>query len=115
MKKIISVMLVLAALMFMTSCAGAGKVNKDFDELYKKVCSADEALALAREKGALVIEERGVTSGKDSWDDFLKTASAGKAASILCAKYYTLDKDHMSEELYEQEKDQYPCLYFYLV
>ncbi|MBO4460133.1 MAG: hypothetical protein J5778_05685 [Clostridiales bacterium] len=115
MRKIISVMLVIASLMFMTSCAGAGKMNKDIEDLYKKVCPADEALELAREKGAVVIEDRGVTSGKDSWNDFLKTASAGKTASVIIAKYYTLDKDHVSEELYEQEKDQYPCLYFYLV
>ena len=34
---------------------------------------------------------------------------------MLVAKYYTLDEDRVSSELYASEKDDYPVLYFSLV
>ena len=34
---------------------------------------------------------------------------------VLCAHYYVLDKERMSAELYAEEKDKYPKLFFYLV
>ena len=92
----------------------AGEENSN-EALFQTVCSADEALELAKNAGAVVFERQGCTSGKDVWDTFYHDASDGSAASVLCAHYYVLEKEHMSEELYEQEKDKYPKLFFYLV
>lgn len=118
MRKIKALLLVLSALLILTSCAGikdgSGK-QADMDKIFNTVCSADEALALAKSSGVVVIEERGCTSGKEIWNDFYKKASEGKPASVLCAHYYILDKDYVSEELYEQEKDLYPRLFFYML
>ena len=80
-----------------------------------QVCPADEALAWSKENEATVFEGMTCTSGKEVWDTFYETVTAGKPASVLCAHYYTLDPEHVSPELYAQEKDSYPRLYFYLV
>lgn len=112
MRKIAAVSAIILSLITMTSCAGS---NKKIEDTFSTVCSADEALALAKSSGAVVFEFQGCTSGQDVWDAFYKDVSAGKAASVLCARYYTLDKEGVSEELYEQEKDQYPQLYFNLL
>lgn len=115
MRKTAVVLLALSMLMMMASCAGSAGTDKDIEKVFSTVCSADEALALAKSSDVVVIEEQGCTSGQKVWDSFYKDISAGKAASVLVADYYTLDNVNMSEELYEQEKDQYPQLYFCLV
>lgn len=84
-------------------------------ELFDKVCPAGEALELCKNDDVVVIEDMRCTSGREVWDAFYRTTQAGKKASVLCAHYYTIDKEHMSEELYEEEKDKYPALYFMLV
>ena len=120
MRKIIAVLLLICMLTTLAACAGkrtgtSSEEKAKMEELFTKVCTADEALKLSKESDVVVIEDLCCTSGKAVWDDFYKSVSAGKPASVLCAHYYTLDKDHMSEELYEQEKDDYPCLYFTLL
>ena len=88
----------------------------EFDEaLYQTVCSADDALKLSKGSDVVVIEDMGCTSGQEVWDAFYKDTSAGKPSSVLCANYYVLDPEHMSEELYEEEKDEYPQLFFTLI
>ena len=122
MRKIIAVLLLICALATLASCASK-KANADIsqenkkkmEELFQKNCSADEALKLAKESGAVVIEDLICTSGKNTWESFFRTVSDGNSASVLCAHYYTIDKDHMSPELYEEEKDGYPCLFFTLL
>ena len=107
-------LLVLLAGVF-TGC-GAKKTEITADvSLFDVVCSADEALERAKAGGAVVMEKLKVTSGKEVWDAFYSAVSAGKSASVLCASYYTLDPAHVSPELYEQEKDQYPRLFFSLL
>lgn len=46
------------------------------------------------------------------WDAFCRAVDSGEAASVLCAHYYTLDREHVSEEYYEEEKEHYPQLFF---
>ncbi len=89
----------------------------DIDNLFSKVCPADEALKAAKEKGIVVIEDAiTCVSGKETMESFYATVSEGNAASILIAQYYgPLKKSQVSNELYEQEKDNYPVLYFYMV
>ena len=125
MKKFIAAMVLLLCIPVLCSCSadsrqygiltgGRNSMQTDFS-LFDKVCSADEALALAKENGVVVFDGMKLISGGEVWDDFYAKASGGKRASVLCAHYYTLDKEHVSEELYEEEKDQYPQLYFYLL
>ena len=87
----------------------------DPESIFQTVCSADDALALARRSNVPVFEQRGCTSGKEVWDGFYQAVSRGESAQVLCASYYTLDPAHVSPELYEQEKDQYPRLFFSLL
>lgn len=127
MKKIITVLLVAISITMTTSCTGKGKESQmtnsslsifqaQADEsLFQKVCSADEALAEAKNSNTVVFETHGCSSGKKDWKNFYDAVTAGKPASVLCANYYVLDRAHVSNELYEQEKDNYPVLYFELI
>ena len=113
MKRIIALIIIALAVMMLASCIKKEKGGSG--DLFNKVLSADEALAEAKKTDTVVFEDSGVTSGKDVWESFCKKASKGETASVLCAHYYTLDEQNISEELYEQEKDEYPVLYFYLI
>ena len=122
MRKIIAILLLSCTLLLLCSCAQksanadtSGKDGMKMEELFQKKCSAEEALELSRKSDTVVLEDLTCTSGKEVWDAFYKSASSGKPASVLCAFYYTLDKEGVSEELYEQEKDLYPQLFFMLV
>ena len=113
MKKIITLIIIALAVMMLASCLKKEKGGSG--DLFNKILSADEALAEAKKTDTVVFEDTEITSGKDVWESFCKKASKGKTASVLCAHYYTLDEQNISEELYEQEKDEYPVLYFYLI
>ena len=113
---------VLAALLI--SCAHTGKPDdtpegaqsaRSSNALFETVCSADEALSLARDADAVIFETQGCTSGNEIWEAFYQEVLRKQPATVLCAHYYVLDRAHMSEELYESEKDQYPKLFFYLL
>ncbi len=114
--KRLAILLLAAVLAFpLASCAKREPEALRIEDLFETVCPADEALALSRKANAVVLETRGCTSGKDVWDAFYQTAQSGAPASVLCAHYLTLDPAHMSEELYEREKDKYPRMQFYQV
>ena len=103
-----------AALLLLSFCgrkADLPAAESPADSLFTAVCYADEALALARQTGAVVMEGMKCTSGRDAWDAFCAKADRGEPASVLCVRYYTLDPERVSEELYEEEKDQYPKLF----
>lgn len=87
----------------------------DADSLFKTICSASDALNMSKETDTVVFENLHCVSGSEIWDRFYQSVSSNSPASVLCAYYYTLDETRVSEELYEQEKDSYPVLYFYLV
>jgi len=113
MKRKMRLLTLCLCALLLTACAHGPK-KPDAAALFDTVCSADEALALCRESGAVVIEGMRCTAGSAYWDAFYKNVCAGKPGSVLCAFYYVLDREHVSKELYEQEKDRYPKLYFYL-
>ena len=114
MKKFLVFLLSAASLLPLVSCSGTGKAPSK-DALFQTVCSADEALAQAKTADAVVFEGMRCTSGNDVWDAFSQAVGDQTPASVLCAHYYVLNRESMSEELYEEEKDQYPKLFFYLV
>ena len=114
--KRLAILLLAAVLAFpLASCAKREPEALRIEDLFETVCSANEALALSRKANAVVLETRGCTSGGDVWNAFYQTAQSGAPASVLCAHYLTLDPAHMSEELYEREKDKYPRMQFYQV
>ena len=67
---------------------------------------------LAREVGAVAVEGYGQITGAEVWDAFLEKTEAGEPAGVLIAQYYTLDPERVSPELYREEKDEYPKLFF---
>ena len=98
--------------MFMyTSCSKNGVDMTLFEEKL----SAQEALQQASNAGIPVIGIKGCESGKDVWEKFWDKVQDKKPASVLVADYYTLEGQNMSEELYEEEKDLYPQLFFTLI
>lgn len=113
MKRIIALIIIALSVMMLASCLRKEKGGSG--DLFNKVLSADEALAEAKISDTVVFEEYGVTSGKDVWESFCRKTAKGQKATVLCAHYYTLDGQNISEELYEQEKDEYPVLYFQLI
>ena len=77
--------------------------------------TADEMLAMTKD-GSLsaefvVTEDSVITHGEDTWDAFFQMTREGKDAQIQIAHYYTLDREGVSEEYYEENKDKYPVIY----
>lgn len=116
MKKLV---ILLAMLTLTSTFAGCGHRNKTNSEgnmvLFNTVYTADEGLALAKLADAVVTEDGVCTAGKPVMEDFYDRTQGGEAAKIIIASYYTLDKERMSEELYNEEKDKYPQLFFELI
>lgn len=76
-----------------------------------RACSADEALALAKEEGLVVFEDFLLTAGGEAWEEFCEKVNRGEAAGVFSAFYYTLDEELVDPVVYEMEKDNYPQLY----
>ena len=112
MKRAICWVLTALAVAGLASCAERQR-QPDADALFGTVCSADDGLAMAKGADAVVIEGMCLTAGGEVWDAFYEKVSRGSPASVLCARYYTLDRERVSEELYEQEKNDDPKLFFY--
>ncbi len=72
--------------------------------------SAEEMLAKAKEEDFVVVEEFTVTNGEEKWQKFFETTQKGTPVVIYLAHYYTLDKESVSEEYYEEIKDEYPII-----
>ena len=77
--------------------------------------TADEMLAMTKDGSLLaefvVMEDSDITHGEEAWDAFFAMTREGKDAQIQIAHYYTLDREGVSEEYYEQNKDKYPVIY----
>ncbi len=108
MKKILSILLSVILLIPLCAC-------QSDTSLFEEVAPADEALARCKTSAVVVIEESKCTHGEQLMKDFYDKTKKGEEAELLCAMYYNLDGENISEELYEQEKDNYPQLYYYLV
>nr|WP_325229261.1 hypothetical protein [uncultured Oscillibacter sp.] len=76
----------------------------------------DYSLEQAKADGCLVTEDGTITSGRESWEDFLEAVAAGKAASVRLCGYFTLDSLGVSS-WYDPEytasiKNDYPKMSF---
>ena len=101
----------LAALACALLLAGCGQKRAEplpsLEEL-----PADYSLECAREDGCAVHEDGDIASGQEAWEDFLKAASSGEAASVRLVNYYTLDDpSRYDPDYYESIKDDYPLLF----
>ncbi|MBR0434585.1 MAG: hypothetical protein IJK13_01100 [Lachnospiraceae bacterium] len=112
--------LILVLCLILTGCSNY--TNNDIDdraikeEQFKRaIYEADEGLDWAKNNGMVVFESVHCTSGKDIWDSFYDSVSNGEAASVICANYYTLDAKNVNPETFEQEKDNYPKLFFTII
>jgi len=52
-----------------------------------------------------------ITSGQSVWEEFVSCAEKETPSMVRLAFYYTLDKENISPEHYEEIKDDYPALY----
>ena len=74
MKRITAILLVALAVIMLVSCSinngrntMANDSNQNLESIFQTVCSADDALELARDSGLPVFERQGCTSGNEVW------------------------------------------------
>ena len=112
-----SILLTVFFILMLASCSENNGIdtNQNGDSLFKQYVPQKMHKNRQRKPTLSFFKGMCCTSGIDVRDAFYQAISNKSSASILCAHYYVLDKEHMSAELYESEKDQYPKLLFYLV
>ena len=68
----------------------------------------------AKKDGIVIFEESEITSGQDVFDEFINKCDKKEEASILLAKYYTMeDASKSSNEASDSKKDQKTVLFIY--
>lgn len=75
--------------------------------------SADEMLQKAIDEEFVVLYEFQFLHGEEQWKEFYETTQKGTPATIYLAKYYTMDREGVSEEYYEANKGEYPKLFLF--
>lgn len=118
MRKILIVLIIAMSVILFCSCSREDDSAREEmlnEEMFNKVMSADEALEMSLKTDTVVFEMKGCTSGQKVWDEFCEKTAKGKKASVLCANYYVLDMASISRDLYEEEKNNHPQLYFSLI
>ena len=75
--------------------------------------SADEMLQKAIDEDFVVMYEFQFLNGEEKWKEFFEATQTGTPATIYLAKYYTMDRVGVSEEYYEEHKDEYPKLFLF--
>ena len=113
MKKI--VLLCVAGLLVLSACSP--KQTKLDTSLRLAVPTSldklphDYNLQQAIADDCVVYEDGDILSGQAVWDAFAEKCESGQDASVRLGFYYTLNKAQVTEEYYEQEKDNYPLLF----
>ena len=96
----------LLCLILLSSCGGTPE-PVPLEELPE-----DYSLEQAKADGCLVTEDGSITSGRESWEDFLEAVDAGKSASVRLCSSFTLDSLGVSSwydpDYYASIKDDYP-------
>lgn len=86
----------------------------DYAQLYRyspPKRSEDNALEMAREDGCVIMEDGDVTSGQETWMDFVAETERSNAASVKVAHYHTLNPERSDPTYYAAYKEDYPVLY----
>ena len=72
------------------------------------------SLSRAIMEGYVVMVNGDVVAGQAAWQEFAGKAAAGTPASIRFATYFTIgDPEKMADELFEENRDRYPSIYFH--
>lgn len=106
LKIIVSVLLLM---LFLISCSEHPRTT-DID-MYDITLPAEELLKKVKRGDFVVREDGDVSVGQELWHDFYEKTRAGESASIKLADYYTLEDNNVSDEYYEEHKDEYPVIY----
>lgn len=99
--------LLLFVLLMLVSCESAPSEIDGYDLTQP----AEQLLEEVKRDGFVVHQDGDVACGQELWQEFFEKTQAGEAASVKLAEYYTLDDDNVSEEYYEEHKDEYPVIY----
>ncbi len=108
MKKLFLIIMFTVLTLSLISCSGKTETSPDNFPL----ANADEALSWAKENNLVVCEGLKCTNGYDIWKQFYDNTINNIPSSVSIANYYTLDENSVSEEIYQNEKDSYPHLFF---
>ena len=100
---------VLLLMLFLVSCFEHPRTT-DID-MYDITLPAEELLKKVKRDDFVVREDGDVSVGQELWRDFYEKTRAGEPASIKLADYYTLEDNNVSDEYYEEHKDEYPVIY----
>ena len=73
----------------------------------------EEALAEAKERDDVILEDGIVTLGDKKWEEFCKKVERNEHAYLRTARWYTLDPECCDPTYYETNKADYPALYEY--
>ena len=113
MKKYAIALAIIAIMLSVSSCSTSEIVKISPDYIPYGEVPADYTLGQAKADGCVVFEDGDITSGQELWDDFVRLSDDGMPCVIRLVNYYTLEgQGNMSAELYEQEKDKYPQMYW---
>ena len=105
--KIVASVLALTALL--VSCSQ--RKAKTGIDAYDTTLSADVLWKQVKKADFVVREDGDVSVGQELWRDFYEKTRAGESASVKLADYFTLEDDNVSDEYYEEHKDEYPVIY----
>lgn len=109
MKKIICSIYCIAFITF--TIIGCSNSNDSITYIPYEKIPADYSLDDAKKDKCVVFEDSKLTAGEEEWEAFIEKADSGKKAFIRIAQYSTLDNQNISEELYNEIKEDYPVLY----
>lgn len=103
------ILVLLIAVLQLTSCSRE-KVSTDIDD-YTVDSPAEQLLKQVKKSDFVVHEDGDVVSGQEIWAEFYEAVMAGEPAVVKIADYYDIDRDRVSPEFYEENKDDYPVIY----
>ncbi|MDR1705631.1 MAG: hypothetical protein LBS19_13230 [Clostridiales bacterium] len=101
----------LAAALICAFLLSACVTRADIDYTPYDDIPGDYSLEDAKRDGCVVQEDGKITAGQAVWDAFLANTEENKPATVRLVFYYTLDDLNVSEEYYEENKDNYPKMY----
>ncbi len=107
MKRLFAVILCIVICLSLCACGEKEIPPTPLEEL------TDYTLEQARADGCVIYEDHNITSGQSIWDKFEWEANVmGNKSFVRLVFYYTLEgQGKMSEELYNEVKDEYPKLF----
>ncbi len=108
--------LIFAALSFVCILSQCSSNNVPEAPVFEDLKTAADQYSLedAKKAGYVIIENGNVSSGEDSWEEFVSQTGKDTPAKIRVVHYYTLhDPSHYDPQYYVSIKDDYPKMYIF--